>query len=93
MLKKHELSETEPIMHGGKIKWVYLKNNSYGLDGMAFKDDGKDPKIIMDFISQYIDRNRIWDAELEKKIIDFYTAMKWKMYSENAAAIDEFFSF
>jgi hypothetical protein len=93
MLKKHNLSETEPIMHGGKIKWVYLKSNSYGLDGMAFKDDGKDPKEIMNFINNNIDRNRIWDAELEKKIADFYTAMRWQMYSENAAAIDEFFSF
>jgi len=93
MLKKHNLSETEPIMHGGKIKWVYLKNNSYGLDGMAFKDDGKDPKEVMNFINNHIDRNRIWDAELEKKIADFYTAMRWQMYSENAAAIDEFFSF
>jgi DNA polymerase elongation subunit (family B) len=93
MLKKYNLSETEPIMHGGKIKWVYLKDNPYGLDGMAFKDDGKDPRIVIDFIGNYIDRNRIWDAELEKKIADFYTAMRWQMYSENAAAIDAFFTF
>ena len=93
MLKKFELTETEPIMHGGKIKWVYLKENPFGLNGLAFKDDGKDPKIVMDFINKYIDRNAIWDAELEKKLVDFYTALKWNMYSENAAAIDAFFSF
>ena len=68
MLKKFELTETEPIMHGGKIKWVYLKENPFGLNGLAFKDDGKDPKIVMDFIMKYIDRNAIWDAELEKKL-------------------------
>ena len=93
MLKKYNLTETEPIMHGGKIKWVYLKENPYGLSGMAFKDDGKDPKVIMDFIDQYIDRNKIWDAELEGKLTDFYTALRWNMFSENAAAIEQFFSF
>jgi DNA polymerase elongation subunit (family B) len=93
MLKKYELNDTEPILHGGKIKWVYLKENPFGLSGMAFKDDGKDPKIIMDFIHRYIHRTKIWDAELEGKLVDFYTAMRWDMYSENAATIEQFFSF
>jgi DNA polymerase elongation subunit (family B) len=93
MLKKFELNETEPIMHGGKIKWVYLRENPYGLDGMAFKDDGKDPEVIMNFINKYIDRNRIWNSELEGKFKDFYTALRWNMYSENAEVIDMFFNF
>ena len=93
MLKKYNIKDTEPIMSGGKIKWVYLKDNQFGLDGLAFKDDGKDPKIVMDFINQYVDRNKIWDAELEKKLKDFYAALKWDMYSVDAEAIDAFFSF
>lgn len=93
MLKRYNLMETEPIMSGGKIKWAYLKDNPYGLSGLAFKDDDKDPKIIMDFIHTYVDREKIWNAELENKIIDFYKALKWNMYSEDAEAIDEFFSF
>ncbi len=93
MLKKHNIKDTEPIMSGGKIKWVYLKDNQFGLDGLAFKDDGKDPKIVMDFINTYVDRNKIWDAELEKKLKDFYAALKWDMYSVDSEAIDEFFSF
>lgn len=93
MLRKYELNDTEPILHGGKIKWVYLKENPFGLSGMAFKDDGKDPKVIMDFIHKYIHRTKIWDAELEGKLTDFYTAMRWDMYSENNAVIEQFFSF
>ena len=93
MLKKFDLTETEPIMHGGKIKWVYLKENPYGLSGMAFKDDSKDPKVIMEFIDNNIDRNKIWESELEGKLTDFYTAMRWDMYSENNATIEQFFSF
>lgn len=93
MLKKFGLKETEPIMSGGKIKWVYLKDNPFGLDGLAFKDDGRDPKVIMDFISKYIDRNRIWDTELQSKLEDFYEALKWEIFSVDGATIDEFFSF
>jgi DNA polymerase elongation subunit (family B) len=94
MIIKMGLEKTcEPIHHGQKIKWVYLKENPFGLTGMAFKDDDKDPKIIMDFINQYIDRTAIWNAELEKKLNDFYNAMRWEMYSENAETIDQFFSF
>lgn len=93
MLRKYELNDTEPILHGGKIKWVYLKENPFGLSGIAFKDDGKDPKVIMDFIHKYIHRTKIWDAELEGKLTDFYIAMRWDMYSENAAVIDQFLSF
>jgi hypothetical protein len=47
----------------------------------------------MDFIHQYIDRNRIWDSELEKKLKSFYEALDWDLYSEDAQAIDAFFSF
>ena len=93
MLNKYELNDTEPILHGGKIKWVYLKENPFGLSGIAFKDEGKDPKVIMDFIHKYIHRTKIWDAELEGKLTDFYIAMRWDMYSENAAVIDQFLSF
>lgn len=93
MLKRYNLSDTEPILNGGKIKWVYLKENPFGLSGMAFKDDGKDPTVIMNFIHTYIHRTKIWDAELEEKLRDFYKALKWEMYSEAAATIDEFFSF
>jgi DNA polymerase elongation subunit (family B) len=92
-LKKFDLVETEPIMSGGKIKWVYLKNNPFGLEGLAFKDDGTDPKTVMDFITKYIDRTAIWNAELEKKLTAFYEALKWEIYSEDQQVIDTFFKF
>jgi DNA polymerase elongation subunit (family B) len=93
MLKKFSCKETEPIFSGGKIKWVYLKENPFGLDGLAFKDDGKDPKVIMDFINLYADRPRIWEAELQSKLEDFYSALGWQLFSEDQTAINDFFSF
>jgi DNA polymerase I len=91
MLVKYNCTETEPIMHGAKIKWVYLKENPFGLDKIAFKDDGRDPKVIMDFVSMYADRPRIWEAELQTKLEDFYDALKWNVFSESQAYIDEFY--
>jgi len=92
-LKQFKLKETEPILSGGKIKWVYLKDNSFGLDGLAFKDDGKDPKMVMDLINTYADRNQIWEKELMKKLTAFYSALGWEIFREEQIDIDTFFSF
>lgn len=93
MLKRFNVIDTEPIMSGAKIKWAYLLDNPFGIDGLAFKDDGKDPKVIMDFLNNYIDRNRIWESELQKKLKDFYNAVGWDIFSVDGDKIDEFFSF
>jgi hypothetical protein len=93
LLKHHGVMTTEPIMSGGKIKWAYLKPNPFGIDGLAFKDDGTDPKVIMDFIHTYIDRTKIWNAELEKKLKAFYVALRWELYSDDIETINKFFTF
>jgi len=82
----------EPIRDGDKVKWVYLKNNPLGLDTVAFKDYN-DPKEIMDFVEQYVDRDMIYKAELENKVDDFYTALKWQKASTEAQTAKKFFSF
>jgi DNA polymerase elongation subunit (family B) len=83
----------EPIFDGAKIKFVYLKDNPLGLDVLALKDDGTDPKEILDFIKTYIDPEEIFKAELQNKLVDFYGALKWEIFNENAAKAEEFFSF
>jgi DNA polymerase elongation subunit (family B) len=93
LLKHHSWKDTEPILHGAKIKWVYLKENPFALDGLAFKDDGKDPAFIMEMINMYADRNQIWEKELVKKLTAFYEAMSWEIFREEQATIDNFFSF
>jgi hypothetical protein len=82
----------EPIRDGDKVKWVYLKNNPLGLEGLAFKDYN-DPKEIMDFIETYIDRDGIYKAELENKIDDFYNALKWQKVSAETQTAKKFFAF
>ncbi len=82
----------EPIRDGDKVKWVYLKTNPLGLDTLAFKDYN-DPKEIMDFVSQYIDRDKIFEAELENKLDDFYNALKWEKATVETKTAKKFFAF
>jgi DNA polymerase elongation subunit (family B) len=82
----------EPIRDGDKVKWVYLKNNPLGLETVAFKDYN-DPKEIMDFVEQYIDRDKLYVSDMENKVDDFYTALKWQKASTEALTAKKFFSF
>ena len=63
-------------MDNEKIKYVFLKNNKYDFDTMAFKEDS--PKEIMEFSIENIDYDRIYKSVLDKKIDTFYTALGWK---------------
>jgi DNA polymerase elongation subunit (family B) len=83
----------EPIYAGAKIKWVYLKRNPYGITQIGFKSDGTDPKQILEFIDEYIDREQIFQKELFTKLDDLYTAIGWEIFSENKAKAELFFDF
>ena len=82
----------EPIRDGDKVKWVYLRQNPLGLETVAFKDYN-DPKEIMDFVEQYVDRDMIFKAELENKLDDFYKALKWEKASTETQTAKKFFTF
>ena len=60
----------EPLKGGDKIKWVYLKQNPFGLDAVAFTGYN-DPKEIKDLIETYIDYDKIFERELLKKLEDY----------------------
>ena len=81
------------IMNSQKIKWVYTKQNPFGVECIAMKADGTDPKEIMKFIDDYADRSAMFEKELKKKLLAFYDTLKWDFPSESDATIGEFFSF
>jgi DNA polymerase elongation subunit (family B) len=78
LLRHFKVTNHEPISNGNKVRWVYLKQNPYNIDGLAYKGYD-DPKQIIDFINQYIDRDKLFDKALSKKIKMFYDAMSWDM--------------
>jgi len=94
LLKLWELNKDIPeIFHGQKIKWVYLKQNQYGIECIAMKADGTDPQRIMEFIEQYVDREAMYEQELKSKLIDFYNVLNWDYPNETDVKLGEFFSF
>ena len=84
------MNNVEKIKNSEKIKWVYLKQNPLSITQIAFKGYD-DPKEIMDFISQYIDRDKLFDKALRKKIQMFYDSMKWDMPVDKKVSIERFF--
>jgi DNA polymerase elongation subunit (family B) len=82
----------EPMRNGDKVKWVYLKDNPLGLDGLAFSGYN-DPPEVLDFISTYIDHNKIFERELQGKLQDFFTAVGWGDVVSEQRTAEKFFSF
>tara|TARA_B100001093_G_scaffold272854_1_gene260743 strand:- start:2438 stop:3415 length:978 start_codon:yes stop_codon:yes gene_type:complete len=71
--KKHEL-----ITNGTKIKWIYLKNNPYQIEEIAFLDYEMPEKIRI-FIEQYADRKKVFESILLNKLEGFYSDMQWNL--------------
>ena len=78
------------LSNGEKLKWVYLKDNPFGIDGLAIRGYD-DPSQVYDFINKYIDKNKMFEHLLEKKIKDFYGALNWDVPSAEAKIINKFF--
>ena len=82
----------EPMRDGDKIKWVYLKENPLGLDGLGFTGYS-DPPEINEFIQTYVDHNKIFERELRKKLQDFYDAIGWGEVISEQKTAEKFFTF
>jgi DNA polymerase elongation subunit (family B) len=88
----------EPIYHGQKIKWVYLRQNPFNIEALAMKADGTDPKKIMDFINTYVDRNAMFEAELKSKLANdkgggIYDVLNWEFPNSSMKVAEQFFDF
>jgi len=91
LVKYLKLDKTHALLRDGeKIRWVYLKTNSYGLNTIALRGD-RDPAEILNFIKMYIDYNSIFERVLMSKIEDFYTALDWSFPSPCQNIINDFF--
>ena len=85
-------SAFEPMRDGDKVKWMYLKQNPFGLNAIAFKG-WEDPDEIMEFIKTYADYDEVFERELLGKLQDFYDALKWRSPLGSTKVSEEFFQF
>ncbi len=66
------------IVQGDKVKWIYMKDNPYKIEALAFLDFDI-PEKISTFIEQYADRKKIFESILLNKLEGFYDDLGWKL--------------
>ena len=66
------------IVQGDKVKWIYLKDNPYKIDGLAFLEWDL-PEKIRTFIEEYADRKKIFESILLNKLEGFYSDLGWEL--------------
>jgi DNA polymerase elongation subunit (family B) len=86
----YEGRKYEKIGNGNKIKWVYLKENEFGFDTIAYKGY-EDPPQILNMIKNYIDHNKMFEQAMSKKIDMFYKALKWGGVEDTTTSMSRFF--
>ena len=91
LLKYYKLDKKyEKINNNEKIKWVYLKQNEFGLSVIGFKGHDDAPKII-EFIKTHINTDKIYKQVLHKKIMMLYEALGWDEPTDASKNIERFF--
>ena len=61
-----------------KIKWIYLKDNPYKIEALAFLDYDM-PEKIKDFLEQFADRKNVFESILLNKLEGFFTDLEWEL--------------
>ena len=71
--KKHNL-----ITQADKVKFIYLKDNPYKIEALAFQDHDI-PEKIADFLERYADRQKVFDSILLNKLEGFFSDLQWSL--------------
>ena len=66
------------IVQGDKIKWVYLHDNPYKIETLAFLDFDM-PEKIHKFLDEFADRKKSFESILETKLGGFYDDLGWTL--------------
>ena len=78
------------IVQGDKIKWVYLIDNPYKIEAIAFLDFDM-PEKMRTFLNDYADRKKSFETILQSKLENFYNDLNWTLNLN--PNINKFFSF
>ena len=83
--KKHN-----QITMADKVKWIYLKENPYKIEALAFLDYDM-PDKIKEFFEKFADRQKVFESILLNKLEGFFTDLQWSL--DLNPAINAFDSF
>ena len=64
------------ITQADKVKWIYLKDNPYKIEALAFFDYEM-PEKVNDFLERYADRQKVFDSILLNKLEGFFSDLQW----------------
>ena len=83
--RKHNL-----IAMADKVKWIYLKDNPYKIEALAFLDYDM-PDKIKDFLDLYADRKKVFESILLNKLEGFFSDLGWNLnLNPHIRALDSF---
>jgi hypothetical protein len=66
------------ITQGDKVKWIYLKDNPYKVEALAFLDFDM-PEKIRTLLDDYADKHKSFESILESKLEGFYHDLGWSL--------------
>ena len=71
--RKHNL-----ITMADKVKWIYLKDNPYKIESLAFFDYDI-PEKVQEFLNAYADRQKVFESILLNKLEGFFSDLQWSL--------------
>ena len=71
--RKHNL-----ITMADKVKWIYLRDNPYKIEALAFFDYDI-PEKIQEFLEIYAIRQKVFDSILLNKLEGFFSDLGWSL--------------
>jgi DNA polymerase elongation subunit (family B) len=66
------------ITQGDKVKWIYLRDNPYKIEALAFLDFDMPEKIRI-LLDDYADKHKSFESILESKLEGFYHDLGWSL--------------
>ena len=66
------------ITMADKVKWIYLKDNPYKIEALAFFDH-QIPDKIQDFLNKYANRQMVFNTILLNKLEGFFSDLGWSL--------------
>ena len=90
LLKFWNIKDHSEIVQGDKIKWIYLIDNPYKIEAIAFLNFDM-PDKMHTFLNDYADRKKSFETILQSKLENFYNDLGWTLNLN--PNINKFFSF